>query len=446
MLSNLTAGKNKKPDHILLGDFNDSFTNSILSLAMESLQDPTIKKPSFMRAVSGNWSKTKNNSLKYTDETGRSWEIVPFEKRDKFLWLLWKRPTVPRGQMSFYNHLRRRYLGLPQRVVYEFVRSQVPIQMVTALKNPSKGTRSIQPKTPFSQLSMDLADMISFEDKYNRNFDKWRFILLLCDNYSGFVFARRLKRKTGPEVARGVLGILGEIKKFGGKPRRITHDLGKEFYNKHVTGLLTDRNITQAKPFKATVAAFIENRIRTYKRYLRLLSELMFKGNEWFEKHIIRNACKAMNNIIRKDGFSPLDIVTAFKNNDQMKLSQIYSNQTRYDREKDLKSKFEKNDHVRTRVAKNPGKINLKHKSHLGYYPVTHKPVNWSTQIYTILDVRHYTRLKKFKYLLSNKRWYNAYELLKVPKNSFNRMFDKIVPNRRHQNRPKNTPRHPKKM
>ena len=442
----LPASNQKKESHVLLGDFNDSFTNRILSLALQSLKDPTIRKPSFMRAVPGHWSKTKQGSLRYTDESGRSWLIVPFEHREKFLWLLWKQPTSPRGQMSFYNFLRRRYLGIPQRMVYEFVSAQVPIQMVTALKNPTKGTRSIQPKTPFSHLSMDLGDHISFEDKYNRNFDRWRFVLLLCDNYSGYVFARRLKTKSGPEVAKALTGILGEIKKFGGTPSRITHDLGKEFYNQHVSGLLNDRKIKQAKPFKATVAAFIENRIRTFKRYNRLLSELMFKGNAWYEKHIIRNTCKAMNNIQRKDGFSPLDIVTAFRKNDQMKLSEIYSNQTRYDRDKDLKSKFEKNDRVRIRVAKNPGKLDLKHKSHLGFDPVTAKPINWSTEIYTILDVRHYTRLKKFKYLLSNRRWYNAYELIKLPRRIFDRKFERIVPNRRHHNRARNIPPRPKKL
>ena len=84
-----------KEDHALLADFADSFTKQILKIALASLDDPEVQRPSFMRAVPGHWSRTKQGGLKYTTTDGRSYQIVPEGKRENLLNALWKNPNVP---------------------------------------------------------------------------------------------------------------------------------------------------------------------------------------------------------------------------------------------------------------------------------------------------------------------------------------------------------------
>ena len=109
----MVENTSEKPDHVLLADFADSFTSQILGLAMRSLKDPDIEKPSFMRAVSGTFSVNKGR-LQYRNEQNR-WFIVPANVRNKVLDINWKIPHVPRGQQSFYNYIRNRYIGIQQK-------------------------------------------------------------------------------------------------------------------------------------------------------------------------------------------------------------------------------------------------------------------------------------------------------------------------------------------
>ena len=138
----MVENTSEKPDHVLLADFADSFTPEILRLAVQSLKDPAIEKPNFMRAVGGTFAVTKQGSLTYRNEHNR-WFIVPANVRDRVLDNQWKSPAVPRGQQSFYNYIRNRYIGIQQKHVRNFVASKMAIQILQPLKNPDKGTRAL---------------------------------------------------------------------------------------------------------------------------------------------------------------------------------------------------------------------------------------------------------------------------------------------------------------
>ena len=83
-------------------------------------------------------------------------------------------------------------------------------------------------------------------------------------------------------------------------------------------------------------------------------------------------------------------------------------------------SRIKIGDKVRVRVADAPSKLSVKHKSHLGFISERGrtKPVNWSRKTLTVLEVRHYRTLKKFKYKLNDGKWYHGYEMLKIPANT----------------------------
>ena len=145
-------------------------------------------------------------------------------------------------------------------------------------------------------------------------------MFLLCDNYSGFCFARRLKTKTGREVSIKLNQVLSAIKQiYKGKPVVLSNDLGKEFHNARVHEVLRKYSVKMIKPVKTKIAPFIEQKVRVFKRYIRLVSHLIFKSQPWYLDHILNSALKSMNNIQRLDGYSPLEIVTHFKRGNNQK-------------------------------------------------------------------------------------------------------------------------------
>ena len=153
---------------------------------------------------------------------------------------------------------------------------------------------------------------------------------------------------------------------MGGTPRIGTSDLGLEFHNVHFQDVCKRWGIKHLKPKTgARIAPYIENRVKQYKKYTRLLSHLLFKGMKWWEPEVIKNACKSVNNIQRESGYSAREIVFKFKNHGDMS-DIIKSYQS--DEEKDNKlvgvPTIQKGDFVRIRVA--PQKLGF-HKSHLGF-------------------------------------------------------------------------------
>ena len=80
-------------------------------------------------------------------------------------------------------------------------------------------------------------DLIDFSLLHRRN-KGFKWILTCIDVYSRYAWAIALKKKTGPEVVRGLITILKN-----GTPERITTDNGKEFTNTLFQKLLRDNNI-----------------------------------------------------------------------------------------------------------------------------------------------------------------------------------------------------------
>ena len=440
----------EKEDHVVLANYSENFTMPMLQVAVTYLknpEDPNVFKPNFMRSVPGVWKLKKYGSIKYTDLDGNSRIIVPQENRTKILWKIWENPNVPRGQQSFYNYVSRRFIGIQQAFVRRFIGRQPVMQFITPLKYKSKGVRSLRPKKPFSHISIDLADMITFEDEFEKKIKdprlrrtRFRYVLLLCDHYSGYTFGRRLETKGGNEVARKLDAILSKIDQdFNGEPKVCFSDLGLEFHNNAVKIVFQKhKRIKHLKPFKTKIAPFIENRVRTFKRHIRLLSHLLFK-NDWWGVHTIKSALNAMNNIQRKDGYTPLDIITHFKNNNEPVLQKIRSKQRIREATED-KSFISIGDRCRIRVA--PQKLPFNYKAHLGFVGQNYnRTITWSKRIFIVTNVRHYATLKKHKYKVNDRKkvWYDHWEILKIPENTMEmKFFRNFGPDKSRQNRAKN--------
>ena len=194
----------------MLGDFSHLFTEKLINLALRSLKDPEIYKPSFMSKVPGVFRKG-NHGLEYIDTKNVARTIVPQEKRDKLLSVLWRLPDIPRGQESFHNYIAKRFIGLQARRIRDFVAAETGIQMIRPLINKSTGKKAVRGKKPWSHISFDLADMISFSDVRGKGEN--RFVFLLCDDFSGYLFARLL-----PEISELLISDNSETPPFLSTP------------------------------------------------------------------------------------------------------------------------------------------------------------------------------------------------------------------------------------
>ena len=412
-----------KAEHIRLADYAHLFTEDFIGLALSSLKNPDVQRPSFMHKFPGIFRKGKHEfylSLEYVDsEENIARTIVPQSKREALLNTLWSRRVVPRGQESFQQYINKRFIGVQARFIRDFVGRQPAMQMIRDLKNVSKNTRAVRSKIPFSHISCDLADFISFSQR--RGEDEERFVFLLCDDFSGYLFARILPLgKDGLGVSKAYQSVLKSILKLGGKPRILTSDLGGEFFNKHFQAVCVKYDIKHIKPKTgARIAPYIENRVRHFKRYVRLNSHLLFKNTRWYEPEILRDSAKAVNNIQRDSGKSAKEIVQLWKKGGS--LTSIHESYQKNEQKEDTSigvGTIASGDFVRTRVAKQ--KIGLDHKSHLGFRGDSELqiPVSWSTTIYRVLKTKNMRLRRTIRYMLNNKLWYDRNNLLKIPANT----------------------------
>ena len=83
------------------------------------------------------------------------------------------------------------------------------------------------------QWSADLMDMVKFSKENN----SVKYILLVIDTFSKYVWLRPLKDKTGSSVTKAFIDIFRE----GRIPNRLRTDKGQEFRAKSVTNLMKSK-------------------------------------------------------------------------------------------------------------------------------------------------------------------------------------------------------------
>ena len=118
------------------------------------------------------------------------------------------------------------------------------------------------------QWSADLMDMNKFSDKN----DGYKYVLLVIDTFSKYIWLRSLKNKTGNSVKRAFENIFSE----GRIPNRIRTDKGMEFRAKEVRNLMKSRNVTQMFTENENKASISERAIKTIKA--RIYRFFMFKN------------------------------------------------------------------------------------------------------------------------------------------------------------------------
>lgn len=203
----------------------------------------------------------------------------------------------------------------------------------------------------------DLAEMGNYV-KDNLNF---RYILVVIDCFSKFVWAKPLKNKTGPEVTTAMATIFKESKRTC---QSLNTDQGTEFYNVYFQNLIKKYQINHYSTYTVKKAAIVERVIRTLKE--RLYKYFSLNGSyRWID--VLPDIVKEYNSRHHRTiGMKPKDVN---KSNEKQILNSTYSH---------IKlatpHRYKVGDIVR--ISKN------KHVFSKGYTP------NWTTELFKIVEVR----------------------------------------------------------
>lgn len=135
---------------------------------------------------------------------------------------------------------------------------------------------------------IDLAEFTQYA-KENKGY---RFILVVIDCFSKYLWTRPLKSKSADEVSKAMADVL--VKR---QPRNLQSDQGKEFYNTKFNQLMKKYNINHYSTYTVKKAAIAERVIRTLKE--KLYKAFNIRGQyRWFD--ILQDITDAYNNTVHR--------------------------------------------------------------------------------------------------------------------------------------------------
>ena len=209
--------------------------------------------------------------------------------------------------------------------------------------------------------SIDLADMIDYKITNNKGF---RYIFIIVDNFSKYLWAIPLKNKYSQTMTNEFSNILTTSKR---KPLKIESDRGTEFYNSIFQNFLKLKNIHHYSRYTDKGPSIAERVIRTIRSLLK--KPVFEKGKaDWLSE--LQSVVKQYNNTIHHS-----TKMTPSQASKKVNEKEVFSN-LRDDRVK-RQPKFKLGQLVRTADIK---RVFSKGDS-----------TNWSHKIYTITEIIHDT-------------------------------------------------------
>lgn len=103
------------------------------------------------------------------------------------------------------------------------------------------------------------ADLIDMQ-LHSRKNNGFKFILIIIDTYTRYVWVEPLKNKSGKHVTKA---MMNKLKK--NQPKLLQSDNGKEFYNKDFQNLMMKYGIRHYSTYSSIKAGMVERVIRSIK-------------------------------------------------------------------------------------------------------------------------------------------------------------------------------------
>ena len=209
--------------------------------------------------------------------------------------------------------------------------------------------------------SIDLADFSDYKTSNNKGY---RYIFIIIDNFSKYLWAIPLKNKYSQTITNEFSNILSTSKR---KPIKIESDRGSEFYNSIFQNFLKNKNIHHYSRYTDKGPAIAERVIRTVRNLLK--KPIFLAGNaDWLSE--LPSVVKKYNNTIHHST-KMIPIEASKKSNEKI----VYSNLQ--DKRKKLNPKFKLGQLVRT--------ADIKRAFSKG------DSTNYSYKLYTITEIIHDT-------------------------------------------------------
>ena len=209
--------------------------------------------------------------------------------------------------------------------------------------------------------SIDLADMIDYKISNNKGF---RYIFIIIDNFSKYLWAIPLKNKHSQTIKKEISNIITTSKR---KPLKIKSDRGTEFYNSIFQNFLKTKNIHHYSRFTDKGPSIAERVIRTVRNFLK--KPVFEKGRaDWLSE--LESVIKQYNNTIHHS-IKMTPNQASKKSNEKL----VYNNLK--DKTEIQKPKFKLGQLVRTADIK---RVFSKGDS-----------TNWSYKLYTKTEIIHDT-------------------------------------------------------
>ena len=248
----------------------------------------------------------------------------------KKLYLDPKFPGSYSGAYKFYQEVKNIHPKVTLKKVNEFLKSQDAYTLHKRTRKP-KFRRTLVFK-PRDLWQIDLLDM----QKYSKENDGYRYICVIIDCFSRYVWVKPLKNKTGKATVKALALLL-----MNERPKLIQADQGTEFFNRDVKRMLEAFGPKLYHTYTDKKAAIVERVQRTLRGRLgRLFTK---RGNfKWIDK--IDDIVTAYNNTQHSSiKMKPADV-------DEEHIANIFFNSL-----PNLKKniKFSNGDRVRILIKKN---------------------------------------------------------------------------------------------
>lgn len=232
-------------------------------------------------------------------------------------------------------------------------------QVVNELHKPARinfRRRSVIIKSLVDLFQADLVDMIAYS-KENKGY---KYILVVINCFSKFVWAVPLKTKSGVEVTAAMKKVF-EMQ----RPNNLQTDMGKEFFNKNFTNLMDAYKVNHYSTYSEKKASIVERVNRTLKNIM--WKEFHVRGSyKWidFLSEVVRKYNDTKHRTI---GMKPSEVT---KRHEKILLKTVYNRIKIAEKNR----KFRVGDKVR--ISKARAVFDKKYTA------------NWTTDIFTIRKVQ----------------------------------------------------------
>ena len=185
------------------------------------------------------------------------------------------------------------------------------------------------------------ADLAEFQPLAHWN-SGYRFVLVVVDTLSSYLFCQPVKRKTGPDVTLAFKTILNRA--YPRKPKSFFTDRGLEFYNSHMENLFSQYHIVHYSTYSPTIkASSAERKIRDLKNRMY---KFMDKNKTWRYIDNLQDFVRAQNSSYnRVIKMAPEQVTRA-------NSTQVFQSRYGTKLKRDVKSSFSVGDIVRIREEK----------------------------------------------------------------------------------------------